>query len=129
MGALESRDDAFAAGQKVKGLERLVVGRRPEIDLPRRLQPGHLGPDTGIVEPGGDGMGFGHLTLRVLQDEGVMPVQHSHPAGGHGGRMPAGIEPLACGLYRYQAHRVVEKGAEQAEGVTPPADAGRDGVG
>ena len=47
---LERRDDAFELGQELKGLERLVIGRRQEGDAAEIGEPGMLGADARIVE-------------------------------------------------------------------------------
>ena len=65
VGTLEGRQDAFAAGQRVEGGDRLGVGSRCVLDAAEIVQLRELGPDRRIVEPGGDRVRGGDLALVI----------------------------------------------------------------
>ena len=71
--ALERRDDALGGGEQPQRLERLVVGDGDVARPPAVAQPGVLGADAGIVEPGGDRVRVADLPGLVLQDVRLVP--------------------------------------------------------
>ena len=62
---LERRDDAFELGEKLKRVERLVIGRRQKRDAADVVEPGMFRADARIVEAGGDRMRLVDLPVLV----------------------------------------------------------------
>ena len=56
MSRFERRNNAFEPRQLGEGIERFFVGDRDILDAMAVMEPGMLGPDAGIVEPGRDRM-------------------------------------------------------------------------
>ena len=82
------------------------------------LEPGVLGADPGIVEPGGNGMGLADLPVGILQDIGAVSVQHAHASGRKRRSMMAGGNALARRLDADQTGlRQRNVGVENAHGV------------
>ena len=73
--------NAFPAGQQVKGIHRLFV-RHADIFCPAGiLQPGVLGPDTGIVQASRHRVSVRDLPGRVVHQVGSATMQDARPAG------------------------------------------------
>ena len=64
MRRFQRRDDAFEPRAELEGVERLVVGDRDILDALLLVEPGMLGADAGIVEPGRDRMRVDDLAVR-----------------------------------------------------------------
>ncbi len=91
---LQRRDDALGAGQDMEGGQGLVVGDGDVLGAAAVLEPGMLGPDAGVVEAGGDGVGLDDLAVVVLHQIGAVTVQHPGPARAQGRRVVAGLNAL-----------------------------------
>ena len=66
MTRLERWQDAFALGQRRKGLQCLVVGGVLVTSASARLQIGVFRADRGIIQTRADAMGVLNLPIRVL---------------------------------------------------------------
>src|SRR3546814_11817270 len=77
---LQRRDDALDARAQLEGVERLPVGGRNVLGAADVVQPGMLGPDSGIVEAGGDRVGVDNLAVVVLPQVGAVALQHAWAA-------------------------------------------------
>ena len=83
-----------------------------------------LGTYARIVEPGGHGMGFLDLAVRILQQQGVAAVQHSGTAVGDSGSVVAEPRAAPTGLHADDLDPGVgNKGVEGADGIRAAADA------
>ena len=89
-------NDAFELRAELEGVKRFLVGRR-EIGHPADVvEPGVLGPDARIVEPGGDRVAFENLTVIGLQKIGAVAVQHARASAIDRGCVAVGnVEPMA----------------------------------
>ena len=130
VGRLEGGDDALKAGELESGAESFVVGDGVDRGAAAAHEVGVHGAHTGVVEPGGQAVGFADLAVGVLKDKGAAAVEHAGRAGcqrgGCLGRMGAG----AAGLGEDKAYApVVGVVVEGAGGVGPAADAGDEVVG
>ncbi len=59
MGAFEGGDDAFAAAQFKKGVDRFIIGNVFVMDAFHVVEHGMLWADAGVVESAGDGVDGG----------------------------------------------------------------------
>ncbi len=124
MAGLQRRDDALGAAEVVEGVERFLVGDADVFGAADLLQPGMLGPDTGVVQAGADAVGLGDLAVLVLQDEGAVAMQHARAAPLQRCRMLAAVQPLAGGFHADEARLLVrDVGMEDAHGVAAAAHA------
>src|ERR1700733_9273192 len=96
MSGLQRRNDAFELRAKLESVKRFLVGRREIGHTANVVEPRMLGPDAGIVEPGGDRMAFDDLTVIGLQKIGAIAVQHAGPSAIDRGCVSVGnMEPMA----------------------------------
>ena len=77
MAGFQRGDDAFETAQVMEGLQRLVIGDGDVFCTAAVLQPAMLGADTGIIQAGGDGVGFDDLAVVVLHQVDAIAVQHA----------------------------------------------------
>jgi len=125
----QRRQDAFGTGQAVESGQRLLVGHAQVLGSAHVLQESVLRADAGIVQTGGDRMGFGDLAVVVADHVGAVAVQHADPARRQRRRVAPGVDALARRFRTDDAHaRVVEEGVEQPDGVTAATHAGGDGI-
>ena len=75
---------------KRAAVERGVIGHGEIFSAIFIREPGVLGTDRGIIEPGGNGMRGGDLAVCVLQDVCVCALQN---AGARSGKTLRGAEP------------------------------------
>jgi len=66
MGCFQGGDDALGPGQEMKGFQSLVIPNRYVLGPPRIPEMGMFRPDSGIVQPRRNRMGWGHLPIPVL---------------------------------------------------------------
>src|ERR1017187_3420396 len=86
-----------------------------------------LGTDGGIVEAGGDGVGKGDLTVRILQHVRECSLQPARRTALKAGRVLAKLLSAAAGFHADKAHLAVgNEFVECADGVRSPAYAGDD---
>ena len=88
-------NDAFELGEQDEGLERFAIRGRKIFHPTHVLQPGMLRPDTGIVQPGRNGVRFENLAVAVLQQVGAGAVQNTGRSLGKRCGMAGGIRALA----------------------------------
>jgi hypothetical protein len=125
MAGLQRGQDALGAGQVVEGGECLGIGDGHVLRPAGVLEPGMLRTDTGIVQPGGNGVGFDDLPVGVLHQVGPVAMQHAGLAVAQRCGMPAGFQAVAAGLDAIHGHAgIVEERIEQADGIGSPADTG-----
>ena len=128
MGALQGRGDPFEPAQQ---LERRQGLRIVHQDIPGPLQGRQvavLGTHPRVVEPGGDGVGVLDLAVLVLEQEGACPVEHAGSPEADAGPVPAVAFPVCLDADELHPF-IVEKGAEDPDGVAPAANAGDNGIG
>ncbi len=114
----------------MKGLHRLLVGYCDVLGAPAVFQPGVLGSDAGIVEPGRDRVGLDDLAVLVLQQVGAVAVEHAGLARAQGRCVLAALQPVTRRFHPDQAHLLVrDVRVEDAHGIGAAADTGEDGVG
>ena len=63
----ERRNDAFRAREQARRVQRLGIGSRHVLGAALIVQPGVLGTDHGVIEPGGDGVRERDLAVVILQ--------------------------------------------------------------
>ena len=77
--------------------ERFLVGDRGVLDAADVVQPGVLGPDARIIQPGRDRMGLGDLAVLVLQQVRVGALEGAGRAAGERRGVTAGLDAVAGG--------------------------------
>ena len=77
---LERRDDALRSREPPERRERLFVRRADVACAARVAQVRVLGPDAGVIEPGGDRVCIGDLAVLVGEDRGARAVEDAGPA-------------------------------------------------
>ena len=126
----QRRDDPFEGGQFESGFQGFVVRDGPYFGPAGLGEVGVDGADARIVQPGGDRIGFGDLSVRSLYDERAGAVDDSFAAEvDRGGRM-AGVDTQPGGFGGDQLHAgVVQVVVEGARGIAASAYAGDQIVG
>src|ERR1700733_2632787 len=121
----QRRDDAFQLGEKLEGVERLIVGRRKKRDAAYIVEPRVLGPNARIIEAGGYRVRFVDLPVLVHEKIGAVAVQDAGPSAGDRRRMFTAFEPMTGRLDAVNFYAaLIEKRMEQTHGVRAAADAG-----
>ena len=77
MRRFERRNNSFQTSQRFRCRNRRVVANRRIFRAPLLCQPGMFGPNTRIVESGGNRVRQRHLTIRALQNIGIGSLQHA----------------------------------------------------
>src|SRR5690606_8128731 len=114
--AFERRQDALGLAAFVEGRERLVVARRHVLHAADALEQRVLGADARIVEPGRDRMRLVNQPVVVVEEHGVVAVQHAGPSGGQRRRVIAERGAAAAGLDAEELHVAVgEKAVEEPD--------------
>ena len=104
MGGFQCRDDAFGSRAKLEGLERLLVGCGDVLDPADIVQPGMLGPHTGVIKARADAMRFENLAIFVLQKIGAIAMQHAGFSTREAGGMRSCFQPVPAGFDATQLH-------------------------
>src|SRR3546814_3215641 len=82
-------------------------------------------PDARIVETCRERMRLGDLAVLVLQQIGLVAVEHARTPARKACRMLSGFKPVASRFHAHHAHSgVIQKGVEHADGVRSAAHAG-----
>ena len=130
MRGFERRNDAFRAAQRDGGIDGSLSQQAQYSARAAIVQPGVLGTDGGVIEPGRNGMGERDLAVVVLQQIAARAVQHAGRAAGEARGMFAQFVAAAAGFDADQLHAVVlDERMEDADGIAAAADAGDDRVG
>lgn len=130
MGGLQSGDDTLGLSESTEAGEGFGVGGGNELGAVAVLPVGELGADTGVVETGGDGVGFGDLAVLVLEDVGADTVEDTLAAAGEGGGVAVGVDTVTTGFNTQELDAgVVREGVEHTHGVTATTNAGDDSIG
>src|SRR5207245_9192588 len=77
---LERGQDAFEACERLERRERLVVGHVRVLGATERSEPGMLGADCRVVEPGGNRMRELDVAVLVLEDKRPGALKASGPS-------------------------------------------------
>src|ERR1019366_417812 len=96
---LERRDNALDAREAARRVERFAVATGDVLGAAAIAQIRVLGPDHGIVEAGGDGMGKSDLAVFVLQPVTVGALQHARSAAAIARRMLTERIAAAAGFH------------------------------
>src|SRR4029077_1725120 len=72
----ERRNNAFRAREQARGIESGLIGDGGIFGEVLVGEPGMLGPDGGIVEPGGNRMSSRDLAVFILQDVSVSSLKN-----------------------------------------------------
>lgn len=130
VGGFECGDDALDLGEVLESIDGFFIRGVRVFGATGVPEVGVLGSDGGIIEAGGDGVGIEYLAVLVLQDKGAGALENAEAATVEAGRVFAGSEAPATGLYADEADGgVIEKGGEYSDGVAPATDARGDEVG
>ena len=125
MAGLERGNDALGPAEKLERIKRLVICDGGVFDAFHVFQPGMFGADAGVIETRADRVAFGDLAVIVLQQVGLVAVEH---AGEPAKQRCCMLIPVEAVTRRFDAEHlyicVVEEGVEQAERVGAAADAG-----
>ena len=125
--AFESGDDAFKAGEFEGGTERFIIGDRQDGGTAGVGEVGKERADAGIVESGGDAVGFDHAAFGVLHDEGAAAVEDARATDVDGRGGATALYALPTGFSQDDAHAGrVEVVIDAAGGVGATADAGEE---
>ena len=125
--AFESGDDAFEAGEFEGGTERFIIGDRQDGGAAGVGEVGKERADAGIVESGGDAVGFDHAAFGVLHDEGAAAVEDARATDVDGRGGATALYALPTGFSQDDAHAGrVEVVIDAAGGVGATADAGEE---
>ena len=73
--------NALGTRQQVEGFHALGIGDSDILRATGVFQERVLGADAGVIQAGGDGMGFGDLAVIVADHVGAVAVQHARHAG------------------------------------------------
>ena len=94
----EGAEDAFAFGQCPERGQRLGVGCADILRATAVLEMGMLGPDSGVIEAGGDRPGVCDLTVLVLQYVSLGAVKDARRAAQQGRAMLCAVQSLPAGF-------------------------------
>ena len=133
MRRLERGDNAFAAREGARGIERGGIGDGGVLGAALVGKPGVLGADGGIVEAGGNGMRGGDLAVAILQDVGVGALQHAGARAGvtlRGGEARGVFTEFVAAAASFDTNHfyvgVAQKSVEETDSVGTAADAGEE---
>src|SRR5689334_16093111 len=98
VGRFQRRDDPFEAGELLKCIERLGVGRSLVADSAGISEVAMLGANAGVIESRGDRVRRGHLAVGVLQQVTQASVKHPWRACAQRGAMMTGGDALSRSL-------------------------------
>ena len=130
MGRLERGKDAFGNRKRLEAGQRLLVGGGHIGRAAGLLKVRVLRTHAGIVEAGGDAVGFADLPLVVLQHHGARAVQQTPGSARERRAMASAVEPAARRFDPDEAHRRLgNEGVEDPDRVASSPDAGHDRVG
>ena len=104
MGAFEGGQNAFDAREAAGGVESFGVAGGDVLGAVAVAQPGVLGTDHGVVEPGGDGMGQRDLPVLILQEVAVSALENAGGASAIARRVLAERIAAAAGFDADEFH-------------------------
>src|SRR5205807_10328597 len=109
MRRLERGDDPLLTARVVERRECLRVCGRHVAYTSAVAQRAVLGPDTRVIEPGADRVRCQHLSIVILHQVAVRPVQHPGTTARQRRSMRPRLETTAGGLDADQLDGIVEK--------------------
>ena len=123
-------DDAFGAREFEGRRECFAVGDGFYLMRPAVMEMGKEGADAGVVQTGGNGIGFGHFALRIFNHKGATAVQHIGSADGESSGRFSTLRAVAARFSEDNVHTfVVQIMIDGTCGVRAAADAGNEVVG
>ncbi len=93
VGGLECRNNTLEARAELEGSERFGIGDRDILDPAAVVEPGVLGADTRIVQPGRNRMGVEDLSVVILQQIGPVAVQYAGLSAVQGSGVFTALDP------------------------------------
>ena len=129
MGGFEGGDDAFHFGQRAEGREGFGVGGVVVIDAAGIAVVAVLGPDGGVVEAGGDGVGELDLAVGVGEEPGFGALEDSEFAALETCGVAASHDAVTSGFDAGHFHRfITQEGIKETDRIASAAHAGDEEV-
>ena len=126
----DCRNDAFRFGKILESVYRFVIGHGNIFRTPDIVEVCVFGTDTGIVKSCGNGVNGCDLTVFILAEIGLHPVEEADSAGIDGCRRFKGVNASACRFAANQTNaRIFDEMIEAADGVGASAHTGDNGIG
>src|SRR5713226_3689067 len=128
---LERGNDAFGAGEQARGIQGSLIGDGEVFRAALICEPGVLGANGRIIEPGGDGMRRGNLSVFVLQNICVSALQDAGARSGKTlmrGKASGVFAKFAAAATGFDADHlyisIAEEIVKEADGIRAAANAG-----
>src|SRR2546423_13152233 len=113
----ECGNDPLSLRQRLECAECFVVGRVNVFDALLVAQITVLGPDRGVIEPGGNGMRQLDLAVFIREHKSFCSLKNAETAALKAGRVFSGPDSFAAGFDAGHADGfIVEKGMENSDG-------------